>query len=84
MEYPKVCIIDEEKKDRKTIKIPKERLVEIKGEGENSPYVGVPMYNNEEELDGKAIYLDNEYDWIIARTESNTLCCIPLKKEEQR
>lgn len=37
---------------------------------------------NDSALDGKAIYLDNDYDWVLVRDNdgSEDLCLVPLKK----
>lgn len=82
IEYDEIEIVSEKKKEKGTIKIPVGRLIKFEGERQirDNPYVGIPM-DASEELDGKAIYLDPYYDWVLGRTSGRSLVCIPLKKE---
>ena len=83
MEYNKIEIVKEKKKEEGIIKIPEDRLVKIDAERQvfRDPYIGIPA-NISGEFDGKAIYLDDEYDWILGRDEDGCLLCIPLEKED--
>ena len=78
MEYKKIYVT--RKKEDEDIVLDESLLVKI-GLGIEQAFVGCPMKNSEE-LDGKAIYLDRRYDWVIGKTRFGSLCCVPLKKEK--
>ena len=70
MEYDKIEIVGEKKKEEGIIKIPKERLVNMQDAmDEGSMHVGLPIKNNNAILNQKAIWLDYDYDWVIGRDE---------------
>lgn len=79
MEYNIIEVVEEESKEG-NIKIPKKRLIDMKEELKTeSMHLGVPM-NRGEELDGKAIWLDYDYDWVFGKTKEGNLVCIPLRR----
>lgn len=75
MAYKKICVVEESE----TEQIPRNRLVEVKN---GTPFIDYPYVDNIDELSGKAIYLDECYDWVLGRSEIGSLVCIPLKKEK--
>lgn len=84
MEYDRVEVVREKKSEEGCIKIPEDRLVELKGETHIflDPYIAIPVSGTE--FNGKAIYLTPTYDWILGMTSRGALLCIPLKKEEDQ
>jgi len=34
------------------------------------------------EFKGRAVYLDNEYDWVIGEDSEECICLIPLRKKD--
>ena len=77
MIYKKIHI--EDKKGEDTLVIPKERLIEVT---DTRPFIDKPFVDKFDELDGKAIYLDEFYDWILGRSKTGALVVVPLKREK--
>ena len=74
MIYRKICI---EGENENTI-IPRGRLVEIEN---GRPFIDCPFIDSTDKLSGKAIYLDKDFDWIIGKSETGSLVCVPLRKD---
>ena len=74
MIYKKICIEGEDDDI-----IPRNRLVTIEA---GRPFIDYPYVDSKDELSGKAIYLDDNYDWILGKSKMGSLVCVPLKKEK--
>ena len=77
MIYKKIYVEDEMSED--TLVIPKERLMEVT---DGRPFTDKPFVDSFDELDGKAIYLDEFYDWVLGRSKTGALVVVPLKKDK--
>ena len=78
MLYKRISVEGEEEE----IRIPRNRLVDIDREIP-VPFFDFPYVNDQDELNGRAIYLDDKYDWILGKSEKGALVCVPLKKERK-
>ena len=77
MTYKKICV--EDKEGENEILIPRDRLIKV---SERKPFTDKPFRDRFDELNGKAIYLDDLYDWVLGRSKTGALVVVPLKKKE--
>jgi len=79
MEYPHLTVVN---KDNPT-EIDNEKLVNITDKGGLA--AGNICFTRRREgwFGGKAVYLPEQYDWVIGRDDYGTLCLVPLKKMGQ-
>lgn len=80
MLYKRISV--EEEGEGEEIRIPRNRLVDIDREIP-VPFFDFPYIDEQDELGGKAIYLDDKYDWILGKSERGAIVCVPLKKERK-
>ena len=77
MIYKKITVREEEEEEDEIV-IPKERLIKVT---DRNPFTDKPFKDRFDELDGRAIYLDESCDWVLGRSKTGALLCVPLKKD---
>lgn len=76
MKYPNIYLCD--RKEGGYVEINKDKIIPPAKEIISAGVIEIRMSGV---LKDKAIFLSNEYDWVIARDEENILCLVQLQKE---
>ena len=80
MELRKLII---KEKEGEILEVPEERLCNVKVSVSNPEINGGAVYiatRGEAEFEGKAIFLPQEFDWILGRDSVGSICLVPLRK----
>ena len=80
MEYSRIKVSGKKTGD---IDVDEDRMLEVTGTITTIKISGKVLYASERtegNLEGKAIYLDHSFDWVLGKDSEGSICLVPLIK----